>query len=79
MGRKKPAPGQCRCGGECGLEPHCRGLSVVCYQAARRKVADGTTTWEQLVQEGLALPKKYTNETRQAPITKKIEALVASR
>jgi hypothetical protein len=37
---------------------HCRGLCVSCERWARQQIAEGKTTWEQLVARGLALPAR---------------------
>ena len=33
---------------------HSRGLCLVCYSRAKKAVADGKTTWDELVDLGLA-------------------------
>lgn len=42
----------------CGREAKCRGLCHLCYQAATKRVQRGTTTWDWLVEHGLALDAK---------------------
>ena len=36
----------------------CRGLSSTCYQSARKMIAAGETTWEELEARGLAKPAR---------------------
>lgn len=43
---------------DCDKGIQCRGLCHNHYTAARRGVNRGDYTWEQLVENGLALPKK---------------------
>ena len=33
-----------------------RGLCLLCYSRAKKLVEDGTTTWDEIVELGLALP-----------------------
>lgn len=35
----------------------CRGLCLKCYSIAKKMVASGKTTWEQLEENGMAKPK----------------------
>jgi len=49
---------------QCGREAHllrglCCELTTPCYGREYRKVCKGITTWEALVTEGKALPRKY--------------------
>lgn len=77
MPRSKKPP-KCLCG-ECGQAVYSRGLGYSCYQAAARKVRAKKTTWDKLVALGLAAEKKRVNETRRAPITRRIEELAAAK
>jgi hypothetical protein len=69
---KQRTPKTCLCG--CGGELYSRGLASACYHAARRHVAAGTTTWEALVSEGLALEPFEQNERRN-PFTRRLKSL----
>lgn len=48
-------------------EATCRGLCRRCYQAAANAVKSGKVTWDQLVEQGLALPS--TRSTGPNPFT----------
>jgi len=57
MAGKKEAAGKPQClVPDCTNPPEVRGMCRSCYQAARKRVADGQITWEQLEAEGLAQP-----------------------
>jgi hypothetical protein len=79
MPRRNRKAGVCLCGGACGAPLKARGLSRSCYQAAKRDIARGRTTWKELEAAGLALPAIPPERSRRSPIGKKIDALVDAR
>lgn len=45
----------------CDLPAATRGMCGKCYQAAKRNISQDNTTWEELIEAGLALPAPSTH------------------
>lgn len=60
----------------CDRPAHCRGLCAVCYELARREVAAGQSTWEDLEKKGYVKPpaSRVTN-----PLAKKLQRMTRGR
>ena len=44
--------------GDCGRSIYARGMCRSCYESARRQIAAGRRTWDDLVRIGMALPAR---------------------
>lgn len=49
---------------ECGREERSRGLCHACYMYARRRIDNGSTTWEEMEADGRCLPTKQAKENQ---------------